>query len=84
MAWVRFEFPAQAVYNVFELDLIAIPIPTPDCLDNILRAKSVARTAHQQMQQSKLQIGQPDFQSVRIDHAAPGRFQPVFPCLDLG
>lgn len=82
-AWIGFDLPAQAVHNVFEKDLVTVPVPTPDRLDNILCTERMARTTHESMQQSKFKVGQLDFQPVGVDQAAPGRFQPVFPRLYL-
>ena len=70
-----FDLLAQTIHNILEQDRVAIAISAPDRFDDLLEAKHKARTAHQQMQQAKLEIGQPDFAAFRIDKAAPRRIE---------
>ena len=67
MTRVCFNFPSQPVHNIFEQHLIPVAVSSPDRLDDILCRKYVARTTHQQMEKTKLEIGQLNLQSSWID-----------------
>jgi hypothetical protein len=82
MAWIFFDLLAQTIDHVLEQDLIAIAISTPDRCDDFLQAENVARPTHQQMQQSKFQIGQTDLYASWIDEASPRRIKPMPPGFD--
>ena len=81
-AWILFDLFAQTIDDILEQHLIAVAIPTPNRLDDLFHAEHKARTTHQQMQQSKFEVSQPDFDPVWIDHTSPRWVESVFPGFD--
>ena len=81
-ARILFDLLAQPIHNILEQDLVTIAISTPNRFDDFVQAKDKARPAHQQMQQSKFEVGQSDFDAVRIDQAAPSWIKSSFPGFD--
>jgi hypothetical protein len=50
MARVCFDLSAQTVNYILEQHLIAAPVSAPDGLDNIIHAKNMCGTTHEQEQ----------------------------------
>jgi hypothetical protein len=48
---------AQAIHHILKQNLIAVPKSAPNRLNNILHGEKMSRTTHEQVKQSKFEIG---------------------------